>query len=217
MVATFDRISHGRLYFGFGAGGYRPEYEAYGFDMPPKASVRIAQMEEAVHLMKMLWTQPRTTFHGKFFRAENAILEPKPVQQPHPPILIGGVGEKVLLRALARVGNACNLFGPPEEFRRERDILKRHCEAEGRDESTIEKTTFDVVLTAPTGPQLEAKKQALGFKADKWKSLIGTPSQLVDIVGAFEREGADHLLLEFHENDQESYDLFVGEVMSSFR
>lgn len=217
MVATFDHISHGRLYLGFGAGGYRPEYEAYGFDFPKPPAHRIAQMEEAVQLMKLLWSEPRTTFHGKFFRVDDAILEPKPVQKPHPPILIGGVGEKYLLRALARVGDACNLFGPPDEFRRERDILKRHCEAAGRDEREIEKTTYDVVLCAPTEPALEQKKERLGFKAERWKSLVGTPAQLVERIGEFAREGAEHLLLEFHENDQESYELFVGRVMSQFK
>jgi F420-dependent oxidoreductase-like protein len=217
MAATFDHISRGRLYLGFGAGGYRPEYEAYGFDFPARPVQRIAQMEEAVQLMKLLWTQDRTSFHGEFFHAQDAILEPKPIQKPHPPILIGGVGERFLLRAVARVGDACNLFGPPDEFRRERDILRKHCEAEGREEGTIEKTTFDVVLSAPTEAQLAAKMQSLEFKPEPWKSLIGTPSQLVDRVGAFEREGADHLLLEFYANDQESYDLFVGQVMSQYR
>ncbi len=217
MAATLDHISRGRLYFGFGAGGWRPEYHAYGFEFPASAALRIAQMEEAVQLIKLLWTQPRTTFHGKFFHAEDAILEPKPIQKPHPPILIGGVGERFLLRALARIGDACNLFGPPGEFRRERDILKRHCEAEGRAESEIEKTTFDVVLCAPTEAQLPSKMERLEFKPERWKSLVGTPAQLLERVCEFEREGADHLLLEFHESDQESYDLFVSQVMSQFK
>jgi F420-dependent oxidoreductase-like protein len=216
MCATFDHLSKGRLYLGFGAGGYRPEYKAYGFDFPEKASLRIAQMEEAVNLMKQMWLEPRATFHGTYFHVEDAICEPKPLQTPHPPILIGGVGEKLLLRALARCGDACNLFGPPDEFRREREILKRHCEAEGRDEATIEKTTYDVVLCARDEAALRAKKERLEFKPEPWKSLVGTPAQLVDRVGEFEREGAEHLLLEFHGNDTESYELFVRDVMSVY-
>lgn len=217
MCATFDHLSRGRLYLGFGAGGYRPEYAAYGYDFPSKPSVRIAQMEEAVHLMKTIWREPRATFHGEYFQVDDAICEPKPMQKPYPPILIGGVGEKYLLRALARVGDACNLFGPPHEFRRERDILKRHCEAEGRDEATLEKTTFDVVLCARDENALREKMERLEFKPEPWKSLVGTPTQLVDLVGEFEREGADHLLLEFHWNDQASYELFVQEVMPVFK
>lgn len=217
MCATFDHISDGRLYFGFGAGGYRPEYTAYGYDFPEKPAVRIAQMEEAVQLIKLLWTEPRATFHGKYFHVEDAICEPKPLQKPYPKILIGGVGEKILLRALARCGDACNLFGPPAEFRREREVLKRHCDAEGRDEATIEKTTFDVVLCAPDEHALRAKMERLEFKPEPWKSLVGTPAQLVERVGEFQREGAEHLLLEFHHNDAESYELFVDEVMAAFR
>ena len=216
MCATFDNLSNGRLYLGFGAGGYRPEYNAYGFEFPDKPSVRIAQMEEAVTLMKLLWTEPRATFHGKFFRVDDAICEPKPIQKPLP-ILIGGVGEKILLRALARCGDACNLFGPPEEFRRERDVLKKHCDAEGRDETTIVKTTFDVVLCARDEQALREKMTRLEFKPEAWKSLVGTPAQLVERVGEFERAGADELLLEFHWNDVESYELFVDEVMRAFR
>lgn len=217
MCATFDHISKGRLYFGFGAGGYRPEYGAYGYEFPARPSERIAQMEEAVTLMKRLWTEPRATFQGKYFRIEDAICEPKPIQKPHPRILIGGVGETFLLRALARCGDACNLFGPPEEFRRERAILKRYCDAEGRDEGTIEKTTYDVVLCAPDENSLQEKMQHLEFKPEPWKSLVGTPAQLVERVGEFERAGAEHLLLEFHWNDVESYEVFVDRVMSVFR
>ncbi len=212
MCATFDTLSNGRLYLGLGAGGYRPEYNAYGYEFPDKPSVRIAQMEEAVTLMKLLWTEPRATFHGKFFRVDDAICEPKPIQKPLP-ILIGGVGEKILLRALARCGDACNLFGPPDEFRREHQVLKKHCEAEGRDETTIAKTTFDVVLCARDENALRAKMERLEFKPEAWKSLVGTPAQLVERVGEFEQAGADELLLEFHWNDVESYELFVDEVM----
>ena len=213
MAASLDYLSDGRLYLGFGAGGYRPEYRAYGYDFPPHASVRIAQMEEAVRLMKAMWTQPRATFHGEYFHVEEAILEPKPIQQPHPPVLIGGVGEKTLLRALARSGDACNLFGPPAEFRRVRAVLRRHCEAEGRDEAEIEKTTFDVVLCARDERSLKAKMEPLGFVPEPWKALVGTPAQLADVVGQYAAEGAQHLLLEFHANDEESYGLFVEEVM----
>jgi F420-dependent oxidoreductase-like protein len=216
MAASLDVISNGRLYLGFGAGGYQPEYEMYGFEFPARPSLRIAQMEEAVNLIRAMWTQPYTTFHGQFFHVEEAVLEPKPFQQPMPPILIGGVGEKFLLPTLARVGDACNLFGPPAAFRRVRQVLRRYCEAEGRDEATIEKTTYDVVLCAPTQAELDTKKQHLNFQPAEWKTLIGTPAQLVDMVGLYAEEGAQHLLLEFHQNDEESYTLFVEEVMQNF-
>src|SRR5271156_643358 len=93
IAATVDLISHGRLTLGIGAGYFETEYRQYGWTFPPSPAVRIRQMEEAVRLIRALWTEKRTTFHGTYFQAEDAILEPKPPQRPHPPILIAGGGE----------------------------------------------------------------------------------------------------------------------------
>ena len=217
MGASLDHISSGRMNFGFGAGGFRPEYQAYGFEFVEKPSIRLAQMKEALQLILGLWSESCFTFHGKYFHAEDAILEPKPLQKPHPPILIGGVGPRVTLRIIAELGDACNLWGPPDEFAREREMLKRHCEDVGRDESTIEKTTYDRVVCAPTEAALKQKIERLLPKGvEPWMALVGTPSQLVDIVGEYERVGADHLCMDFAGNDPESYELFVDEVMAKF-
>ena len=218
MGASLDHISNGRMNFGFGAGGYKPEYKAYGFDFIEKGSVRLAQMKEALQLILGLWSNAPFTFHGEFFQVENVILEPKPLQKPHPPILIGGVGPKVTLRIIAELGDACNLWGPPAEFVKQRDTLKRHCDVVGRDESTIEKTTYDLVLCAPTEKELNQKIERLLPKGiEPWMALVGTPSQLVDIVGEYERVGADHLCMDFAGNDPESYGSFVEEVMPKFQ
>ena len=217
MGASLDHISNGRMNFGFGAGGYKPEYQAYGFEFVEKPSIRLAQMKEALQLILGLWSEACFTFHGEYFHAEEAILEPKPIQKPHPPILIGGVGPRVTLRIIAELGDACNLWGPPDEFARERELLKRHCEEAGRDESTIEKTTYDLVVCAPTEAALKQKIERLLPKGvEPWMALVGTPSQLVDVVGEYERVGADHLCMDFAGNDPESYELFVDEVMAKF-
>ena len=214
MAASLDHISKGRMNFGFGAGGYRPEYQSYGFEWIEKPSVRLAQMKEALQLILGLWSEPCFTFHGKYFHVEDAILEPKPLQKPHPPILIGGVGPRLTLRIIAELGDACNLWGPPDEFAREREILKHHCDEVRRDESTIEKTTYDLVVCAPTEARLKQKIERLLPKGvESWMALVGTPSQLMDIVGEYERLGADHLCMDFAGNDLESYELFVHEVM----
>jgi F420-dependent oxidoreductase-like protein len=216
MATTMDMISDGRLEFGFGAGGYRPEYEQYGYDFPEKVSTRVAQMEEALRLIIAMWTTPRTTYEGIWFRAQDATLEPKPLQRPYPPLLIGGVGEKLILRAVARFGAACNLFGPPQEFRRVRDVVRRHCDAEGRDEATIYYTTYDLVLCAPTEEAVRDKVARLGLRRESWHTLVGTPSELRDLVAQYRDEGAHELLVENFRNDEESYELFVGEVLSAF-
>jgi len=217
MAASLDHISAGRMNFGFGAGGFKPEYQAYGFEFIEKASMRLEQMKEALQLILGLWANPCFTFHGKYFHVEDTILEPKPLQKPHPPILIGGVGPKVTLRMIAEMGDACNLWGPPEEFTRERETLKHHCEEVGRDESTIEKTTYDLVVCAPTEAALKKKIDRLLPKGvEPWMALVGTPSQLIDIVGEYDRVGADHLCMDFAGNDPESYELFVSDVMRKF-
>jgi alkanesulfonate monooxygenase SsuD/methylene tetrahydromethanopterin reductase-like flavin-dependent oxidoreductase (luciferase family) len=217
MAASLDHISGGRLNFGFGAGGFEPEYRAYGFEFIQRASVRLARMKEALQLILKLWSEPLTTFRGEYFQAEEAVLEPKPLQKPHPPVLIGGVGPKITLRIIAELGDACNLWGPPAYFSEQREMLARHCEAVGRDEATVEKTTYDLVVCAPTQAGLRAKvRRLLPQGVEPWMALVGTPAQLVDVVGAYERAGADHLCLDFAGNDAESYALFVSEVMSKF-
>jgi F420-dependent oxidoreductase-like protein len=217
MAASLDHLSQGRMNFGFGAGGFKPEYEAYGFEFIDKPSIRLAQMKEALQLILGLWSDPCFTFHGKYFHVQDAILEPKPLQKPHPPILIGGVGPKITLRMIAELGDACNLWGPPDEFVKQRETLQRHCDEVGRDEATIEKTTYDLLICASTQAALKAKIERLLAKGvEPWMALVGTPSQLVDIVGEYQRVGADHLCIDFAGNDPESYELFVDEVMTEF-
>src|SRR6516162_2393543 len=157
IAAGVDLISRGRLTLGIGAGWFDTEYRQYGWEFPPRPAVRIRQMEEAVRLIRAMWTSPRTTFHGKYFHAEEAILEPKPVQRPHPPIMIAGGGEQMTLRAVARLGNACNVTGDPDEVERKLAILERHCGAEGRDYQTIERTSSIYLFLARNQAALSAK------------------------------------------------------------
>jgi F420-dependent oxidoreductase-like protein len=140
MAAGLDQISRGRLTFGFGADWHEPEYCQYGYDFPPKPAVRIRQMQEAPRLILAMWTEKRITFHGRWFRVEDAILEPKPVQKPHPPVMIGGSGEQMTLRVVARLGDACNLLGNAETVKHKLAVLHSHCEAEQRNYDEIERT-----------------------------------------------------------------------------
>src|SRR5438477_5089599 len=106
IAATVDLISRGRLTLGIGAGFFEEEYKQYGWEFPPRPATRIRQVEEAVQLILKMWTEPRTTFHGRYFHVEDAILEPKPVQKPRPPVMIAGGGEQMTLRAVARLADA---------------------------------------------------------------------------------------------------------------
>ncbi len=218
MAASLDRISAGRLYFGFGAGGYRPEYESYGFNFNPSGARRLAEMREALEIITGLWAQTPFSYEGRFFSVRKAILEPKPLQQPRPPILIGGVGPKITLRIIAEMGDACNLWGPPQAFVQQRETLKQHCLAVGRDEGEIEKTTYDLAVLAPTEDALQRKiARLLPEGVEPWMALVGTPEKIVDLVGEYGRVGAQQLCIEFRGNDPESYALFIEEVMPHFQ
>ena len=161
IAAGVDLISRGRLTFGIGAGWFETEYRQYGWEFPPRPALRIRQMEEAVRLVLAMWTEKRTTFHGKYFHAEDAILEPKPVQRPHPPIMIAGGGEQLTLRMVARLADACNVGGNPDAVRHKYEVLRGHCEAEKRDYEAIERTNVISFLIARDQSALAAKRRRL--------------------------------------------------------
>jgi F420-dependent oxidoreductase-like protein len=216
IAAGVDQISRGRLTFGIGAGWFEEEYKQYGWDYPPKPSTRIAQMEEAIKLIRAMWTEKRATFHGKWFHAEKAILEPKPVQKPHPPIMIGGSGEQLTLRAVARHAQACNLFGPPDVVRHKLEILKRHCDTLKRDYNEIERTNTIGFLIARDDKALAAKRQRLEVPA-QYMGVAGTVAEITDIVGKYKDAGSQLLISSTWRNDPETHELLASEVMPKFK
>ncbi|NHJ84123.1 MAG: TIGR03560 family F420-dependent LLM class oxidoreductase [Asgard group archaeon] len=142
IAATVDIISNGRLFFGIGAGWKEIEYNAYGIPFP-SMKTRLEQLEEALEIIKSLWTEPRTNYDGAHYTIKDALSAPKPVQKPHPPILIGGMGEKVLLRLVAKHADWCN-FMPNEKTAHALEVLKAHCKTVGRDYSSVRKSLFVV-------------------------------------------------------------------------
>jgi len=216
IAAGVDQISQGRLTFGFGAGWFETEYRQYGYEFPKEPAMRIRQMVEALRLIKAMWTQERTTFEGKWFRVEDAILSPKPLQVPHPPIMIGGSGEQMTLRAVARHGNACNLFGDPATVRRKLEVLRRHCDEAGRDYDEIERTNTIGLLLAPTA-EAAAEKRARLDAAGRFAGLCGTPAQATALVGAHAEVGIQMVISSAFANDAETLELLASEVMPQFR
>jgi F420-dependent oxidoreductase-like protein len=137
MAAALDIISDGRLEFGLGAGWHEAEHVMYGIPYGTTAD-RIRAMGEACQVVTMLWTQDLSTFEGRYYSLADARCEPKPVQQPRPPITIGGTGERLTLRIVARHADRWNFNGKSvEEFVRLNAVLDEHCEVVGRDPSTI--------------------------------------------------------------------------------
>jgi F420-dependent oxidoreductase-like protein len=212
MAAGVDIISGGRLTFGIGAGWYQKEYQEYGYAYPERPAVRIAQMEEAIRLIQCMWQEPRATFHGRHFQLHDAILEPKPLQKPHPPIMIGGSGEQLTLRAVARLGNACNISGDPETVKRKFDVLRRHCEVEGRNFEEIERTNLTSLLLARDEAALKTKREHFGITDRFWGFAMTVP-QMVDLIGRYRDIGVQMFICSVHKNDRESLELLASDVM----
>lgn len=216
IAATVDVISRGRLTLGIGAGFFEDEYRQYGWEFPPRPATRIRQMEEAVQLITKMWTEPRTTFHGRYFHIEGAILEPKPVQKPHPPVLIAGAGEQMTLRAVARLADACNIVdGGIPEVRHKLAVLRAHCEAVGRDYSTIEKTRVQAWLIARDAAAVEAKRERLAARGPL-RGFVGTVTEAIDLIGQYQDAGIDLMINSDQRNDAETHELFASDIMPHF-
>ena len=194
IAASVDLISRGRLTLGIGAGFFEDEYKQYGWEFPPQPATRIRQMEEAVQLIVRMWTEPRTTFHGQYFHVENAILEPKPIQKPRPPVMIAGAGEQMTLRAVARLADACNIVdGDLAGVRHKLAVLRGHCDAVGRDDDTIEKTHIQPWLLARDAAALAAKREWLTARGPSG-GFVGTVSEAIDLIGQYQDAGVDLLI-----------------------
>ena len=140
IAATVDVISHGRLDFGIGAGWNEMEHSMYGIPLYTPGE-RIRRLGEACEVIKLLWTQPRANFDGKYYKLKDALCEPKPVQKPHPPFVIGGSGEQLTLRVVAKYASIWNFVGGDiDTFRHKNAVLDGHCREIGRDPKSIERS-----------------------------------------------------------------------------
>ncbi len=215
IAAGVDQISRGRLTLGIGAGWFETEYRQYGWEFPPRPAVRIRQMEEAVRLILAMWQEPRTTFRGRYFHVEDAILEPKPLQLPHPPVMIAGGGEKLTLRAVARLADACNVGGSPDAVRHKFDVLRRHCEAEERSYDAIERTSIISFLLARDAASLAAKRHRLAVPASYY-GFAGTIAEVTDLIGRYQDADVQLLISSAYKNDMETHELLAADVMPHF-
>ena len=183
-------MSGGRLDLGIGAGWYEHEYKAYGYGFPPAAD-RIRMLRETVEIVTSMWTEPDTTYAGRFFTLDGAQCDPKPVQQPHPPILIGGGGEQLTLRVVARLADRSNFGGKPHEFAHKCEVLKGHCAAVGREYDEIMKTWSPELFVRATEQEIvdAGSRSFWGEPFDSWSegNLVGTPEQVCEKIAAYRR------------------------------
>ena len=182
ITSNIDVISGGRLIWGVGAGWYEHEFLGYGYDFP-QASDRIGLLNETVEIVKAMWRDPDVTYEGKHFQLHGAQCDPKPVQTPHPQILIGGGGEQLTLRVVARHADASNFGGKPAEFAAKCEVLRRHCLDVGRDYDEIQKTWSPEIFIREDEAEVAAggTRSFWGEPYESWRAgnLVGTPEQVV--------------------------------------
>jgi F420-dependent oxidoreductase-like protein len=145
QATTLDVLSGGRAWLGIGAAWFEREHQGLGIPFPPLRE-RFELLEETIEIALQMWSTEDGIFKSKHFTLEETICTPQPLQKPHPPIMIGGGGEKKTLRLVARFAQACNFFGDADTFKHKLDILKGHCDDVGRDYSEIEKTRLSTAF-----------------------------------------------------------------------
>ncbi len=217
MASTVDALSHGRLVLGIGAGWYEHEYRAYGYPYP-QTGERLQRLHEAVQIILAMWTQDEATFEGTYYQVRGAINQPRGVQQPHIPLLIGGGGEKVTLRLVAQYADACNVGGDIATIKHKFAVLKQHCEELGRDYQRIRRTILiDDCAIADTEEAAIAKLtpvQRSNLEEFRQTALIGTPAMIRQRLVDYEAAGVQEIIIRFVDAPQlESVRLFARECM----
>jgi alkanesulfonate monooxygenase SsuD/methylene tetrahydromethanopterin reductase-like flavin-dependent oxidoreductase (luciferase family) len=204
-TSTVDALSNGRLEFGIGAGSQEAEHTAYGFDFP-KLSARIERLEEALKVITLLWTQEKATYKGKHHTLKDAICEPKPIQKPHPPIIIGGCEEKHMLKVTAEYADRFDWGFLPSvnTYERKLEMLEKHCQLAGRDFDEIERSCWPSgqILIAMDQKELTEKINRLkpsnmSIEDFKKTSLIGTPEECIERLQIYLDLGVTYFMLYF--------------------
>ncbi len=218
MASTVDVLSDGRLDFGIGAGWFEHEYRAYGYTYPDTRE-RLQRLREAIQIILAMWTQEEATFEGSYYQVKGAINQPKGVQKPHIPLLIGGGGEKVTLRLVAQYGDACNVGGDIATIKHKFAVLKQHCDELGRDYNSIRRTTLiDDCAIAETEEAAIAKltpAQRNDLESLRQTELIGTPAMIRQRLKELEEAGVQEIIIRFVDAAKlESVRLFAQECVT---
>jgi F420-dependent oxidoreductase-like protein len=222
QATTVDHISGGRLIFGVGAGWHEYESAAFGLHLPA-VKERMDRLEEAVELVKLLWTEGRPEFRGQYYTLDRPPYNPPNVQEPHPPILIGGGGEKRTLRIVARFADVANVQGSPEDVARKFRILDEHCYAVDRDPAEIKRTiqapmwlSDDDGFKQRVAQGMAAAQGTTPEEAVK-SVLLGNPDELKQQVAAYRDAGVEEIYLaQWPTTRMESLRRFSDEVILEF-
>ena len=181
IVTTLDVLSGGRAWLGIGAAWNEEESRGLGIPFPPVAE-RFERLEETLQICLQMWRGDESPYHGRHYQLERPLNYPKAISVPHPPIMIGGSGERKTLRFVARYAQACNLF-PGPDLARKLDVLKAHCEAEGRDYDEISKTCYFIFDVGEKGEKAAEITDQLGKLAEMgFQAAIGAVANVWDVT-----------------------------------
>jgi F420-dependent oxidoreductase-like protein len=223
MGATLDHTSGGRLIMGVGAGWFEQEHAAYGIHFGSTAE-RIHRLDEAAEIIKRLWTERQVSFEGRYYQLKDAYCEPKPLQQPRPPLMIGGSGEKLMLKVIAKHADQWNTFGPPDLFRHKVGVLKEHCAAVGRDFNEIEVSWAGAALVTDSDEvkQEMIRRVAEAFGAPPEQAakgmLVGSVEEVRDRIRDYIDAGVTHFITIMNAPfDHDSIRRFAEEVIPEFK
>ena len=223
MASTVDVMSSGRLYFGLGAGWYEHEWRAYGYGFPETRD-RMRAFREACGIVNAMWTEDYPEFKGEYYTIDKPINVPKGVRKPHPSFWIGGSGEQVTLKLVAKYADACNVNsgGGLDVLRHKLDVLKGHCETYERNyDEIIKSTSLDVFLLKPGEDPDKATVAARGSRTHEEYSKaiwVGTPDQIAERIQPLIDAGINYVLVYLPRvaYDQEPVERFAQEVMPRF-
>ncbi len=223
MASTVDVMSHGRLICGLGAGWYEHEWRAYGYGFPDTPD-RMRAFREAVHIVTRMWTDEKASFKGKYYTIDGAINEPKGVHQPHVTLWLGGGGEQVTLKLVARFADGCNVGGGKLDVVRQKlAVLQQHCKDVGRDYDTITRSTSMNIFLLQDGAnpeQATARARGSVSYADYTKdTFVATPAQIADHIRQLVSLGINYVITYFPRvaYDHSMLDRFAREVMPQFK
>jgi F420-dependent oxidoreductase-like protein len=216
-LTTIDRISNGRLEVGLGAGWMEQEYRAYGYEFP-SVGTRLRQLEESLQILKAMFTENRATFKGRYYTVADAPNNPKPVQKPHPPITIGGAGEKVMLRLVAKYADRWNCPAGYRDFKKTLSVLHEHCRAVARDPKEI--TVSEQLMVCIGANKVEADQKwemAKGRKPFSFTAVKGTPDEVIKQLRERVAWGITMFTIMFADMaPPQTVELFAREVMPAF-
>ena len=226
MAAQVDIISGGRLLMGLGAGWQQNEHEAYGIPFYTLRE-RLERLDEACQVMRSLWTERRSDFKGRYYQLSDAPLDPKPVQKPHPELMIGGGGERVTLRIVAKYADHWNVWGGPKVLARKGAILDEHCAAVGRDSKSITRSANMALMITDKKDAVQQLADTIATRMGRHAAdaldtcLAGTPDEIREHLRQLKTAGVGVVFIPtmFRPLDELRRDLdrFIKEIAPDFR